>query len=315
MGGPIIEDKLHFFITADYHTIEAPWSVEDFDRAGSTLTQAEQNIGITRNSMDEIVDILEGPDFGIPVPPSGRQYGTLNNTRNTSSILAKLDYQINDRNMASIRYNYHTFHNPNKRKADGLLSTQYEENSFDHSVLLSLRSNLSPTMTNDLRLSFADVHRPNELIYPRAPVGRVRVDSEWEDGTSRSRWIFWGNQYWIPEIITETNYQLVNNLRFQSDNIRYTVGVDFLYNQITDIPDSDVRSFVFWADFQGGLATYDSILDQILHLNPSIHVGLRDYVRNGYHENQWQQFFHFGNPLFSSIPGIFIQGNHDDEGY
>ncbi len=234
VGGPIIEDRLHFFVAADYHTIEAPWSVEDFDRAGATLTQAEQNIGITRDAMDEIVDILEGPDFGVPIPPGGRQYGTLTNSRNTSSITTKIDYQINDRHLASLRYNYHTFHNPNKRKSGGLLSTQYEENSFDHSVLFSLRSNLSSTMTNDLRISFADIHRPNELIYPRAPVGRVRVNSEWDDGTTRSRWIFWGNQYWIPEIITETNYQLVNNLRFQSDNIRYTVGVDFLYNQVND---------------------------------------------------------------------------------
>lgn len=234
LGGPIIKDRLHFFVTADYYQIQAPWSVEDFDRAGATLTQAEQNIGIRRDLMDEIAEILEGPDFGIPVPPSGKQYGTLNTTRNTSSILAKLDYQLNDRNLVTLRYNYHTFHNPNKRKSGGLLSTQYEENSFDHSVLLSLRTILSPTMTNDLRISYADVHRPNELIYPRAPVGRVRVNSDWEDGTKRSRWIYWGNQYWIPEIITEQNYQLINNFRFQSGNIRYTFGMDFLLNQIND---------------------------------------------------------------------------------
>lgn len=231
-SGPIIKDKLHFFVTGDFYTKKSPYTVDDFDKAGSTLEEAEKNLSITKSNMDQVVSILEGNTFQIPVPASGKQYGTITTKQITSNFLGKLDYRMNDKNLLTFRYNYHTYHNPRKRK--GLLSTQYEENSYDHSVLLSLRTELSSYMFNDLKVSFADVHRPNELIFNRAPVGRVNVTSKLADGNTRSKWIYWGNQYWIPEIISERNVQIVNNLKFQVGNVRYTAGIDLYWNQIRD---------------------------------------------------------------------------------
>ncbi|MBC7890919.1 MAG: hypothetical protein H7Y12_01785, partial [Sphingobacteriaceae bacterium] len=103
-----------------------------------------------------------------------------------------------------------------------------------HSVLASLRSQLAPTVRNDLRLSFANVVRPNTLIFPRAPVGRVNVTSKYPDNSTRTRQVYWGNQYWIPEHIAETNYQLIDNLSFQAGKNFVTVGADVILNQIND---------------------------------------------------------------------------------
>ncbi len=75
------------------------------------------------------------------------------------------------------------------------------------------------------------------------------------------------------------------------------------------------RSFAFWADSQGGWTRFDSISRRISELEPEIHIGLGDFVPNGYIAYQWQQFFHFGREILGSLPGIFIQGNHDYDGY
>ncbi|MBC7919717.1 MAG: TonB-dependent receptor [Ferruginibacter sp.] len=234
LSGPLIKDKLHFFVTADRYSIVSPYNVENFETAGSTLPEAEKNLGITKDNMDEIVRILEGPTFQVPVPPHGQQYGSIQAPNNTFNLLARFDLQFNPRHQLTMRYNYHSFYNPRKIKGGGLFSTQYEERSYDHSLLFSLRSQLSTSVTNDLRASFSDVKRPNQLIYNRAPVGRVDVRSVFADGTSRTRQVYWGNQYWIPEIIHEQNYQIINNTNFIVGKNLFTLGADALYNQLKD---------------------------------------------------------------------------------
>ncbi len=232
LGGPIVKDKAHFFITADRYSIVSPYSVDDFDVSGATLAEAEKNLSITKANMDEIVNILQSPTFNVPIPSHGKQYGTIQAPNTTANVLARIDWQLNPKHQFTLRYNYHTFYNPRKRK--GLLSTQYEERSYDHSVLASLRSQLAPTVRNDLRLSYANVVRPNTLIFNRAPVGRVNVTSRFADNSSRTRQVYWGNQYWIPEHIAETNYQLINNTSFQFGKNFLTVGADVILNQIND---------------------------------------------------------------------------------
>lgn len=78
---------------------------------------------------------------------------------------------------------------------------------------------------------------------------------------------------------------------------------------------SDVQDLVFWSDCQGGWMRFDSIVEQILQVDPHLHIGLGDFVANGYFKTQWHQFFHFGSPVLSSVPGLFIPGNHDYDGY
>jgi hypothetical protein len=234
LSGPIIKNKLHFFATADRYTIVSPYNVEDFESAGATPAEAEKNLGITRDNLDEIVGILESPTFEVPVPPHGKQYGSIQSPNNTFNLLTRFDWQINPAHQLTVRYNYHSFYNPRKIKSQGLLSTQYEEKSYDHSLLLSLRSRLSDKITNDLRASYSDVKRPNLNIFNRAPVGRVDVQSTFEDGSKRTRQVYWGNQYWIPEVIQEYNYQLINNTSFVAGKNLFTAGADFLYNQIND---------------------------------------------------------------------------------
>lgn len=233
LGGPVIKDKLHFFATADYHIWDRPWGFADFDRAGATLAEAERNLGITKANMDEVISILRGPTFNMPDALEGKQYGTIQVRRTTGAAMLKFDWAVNDRNHAMLKYNYHVFHRPDKN--NGLLSTRYEEDSYDHSVTLQLRSDVSSTSFNDLRVNFIHYMRANGWDFPRAPVGQVRVNSNFQDGSSRAVELFWGNQFWVPEIISETNYSIVNNFRFVSGNIRYTLGGEVLLNTIKDL--------------------------------------------------------------------------------
>ncbi len=233
LGGPIIKDKLHFFANGDFHVWDRPWGYMDFEKAGATLEEAERALGITKANMDEIVSILRGPTYNMPDALEGKQYGTIQVKRKTGSAMLKLDWTINDKNRAVLKYNYHMFHRPDKN--NGLLSTRYEEDSYDHSVTLQLRTDVSPTSFNDFRINFIHHRRANGWDFPRAPVGQVRVNSTFYDGSSKNTEIFWGNQFWCPEIISETDYSIVNNYRFVAGNIRYTVGGEILVNTIKDL--------------------------------------------------------------------------------
>jgi hypothetical protein len=233
LGGPVVKNKLHFFVTADFYRNELPYTADDFDKAGATLSEAEKVIGITKANMDEIVNILQGPTYGIPVPSHGKQYGTIPSSLTTGAAMAKLDWSINEKNHAMIKYNYHVFNNPRKR--NGLLSTQYEEDSYDHSITLQLRTDVSTRSFNDLRVNYIHHMRANGWHFNRAPVGQVQVRSEFEDGSNRTRNVIWGNQHWVPEIISETNYSLVNNYHFTAGKIRYTAGGEVLVNTINDL--------------------------------------------------------------------------------
>lgn len=230
-SGPIIKDKLHFFLTYDRYVETKPWRLWDFETAGVSLEDAENNLGITKQNMDLITNTLMDK-YGVP---RVQQYGSMSVDNTTDNFLIRLDWSINPIHSLMARYSYHRYTQPNKAPDGGLFSTQYKGDSRDHNLLLNLKSRFNPTLRNDLKFSLSTLHRTGNNVYPRVPVGVIKVTSDLPNGQEKQTNVVFGNQYWAPETISSTSFQLIDNLTHVSGNIKYLFGADLQLNLIHDL--------------------------------------------------------------------------------
>lgn len=247
LSGPIIKDKIHFLISYDQYRNTIPFRAYDFTYAGATQAQAEKNLGITKANLDKIVDIMENK-FGFP---ASQQYGTINIVQETQNAFAKFDWNINKKNLLTLKYNYLHFVDPNKLKGSGLLTTQYTGVEIDNAVMLGLRSEFSANATNDLKLSFSTYRKFLHFLNNRVPEGFVNVTSTFADGSTGNVTVAFGNQNWVPERDASDVVQIVDNFRYKAGNLNFVFGTDNNINHITDRLSHD----------QQGQFYYNSIAD------------------------------------------------------
>ena len=231
LSGPILKDKIHFFITYDRYVQEQPWSAWDFQNAGVNQADAENTLGITKDNLDKVVNQLQN-NFSVP---NVMQYGQMNVKRTTDNFFARLDFNLDEVNHLMVRGNYHVYLQPDKSPTGGLFSTQYKGRQRDASFMANLTSRFKSGLKNDLKISYADQKRTGNNVYPRVPVGVVQVKSTLPNGASKTSNVVFGNQYWAPETIASNDFQLIDNLTFRKGNINWLFGTDLAYNRINDL--------------------------------------------------------------------------------
>ena len=255
-SGPIIKDKLHYIVSYDEYTNTIPFRAYDFNFSGATKEQAEKNLGITEANLKSIVDIME-KQFGFPVM---QQYGVMNIIQKTQNAFVKFDWNINKKNLFTLKYNYLHFIDPNKIKGSGLLSTQYTGIEVDHSLMASLRTEVNTRTTNELKIQFSTYRKFLTFLGNRVPEGFVNVTSTFADGSKGTKTVAFGNQNWVPETDASNVLQIVDYLRVRKGNINYVFGTDnninlikdqlthdqqgqFYYNSITDMTNNNPYRF------------------------------------------------------------------------
>lgn len=231
LSGPIIKDKLHFLVSFDRYSNTLPLRAYDFIYSGGTLLGGEKYYNISKANLDQIVTIMQ-KQMGFPV---GQEYGTINIKQETVNATGKLDWNLNKKNLLTLKYNYLHFVDPNKLKSAGVLSTQYTGVEIQNAVLLGLRTEFSPRLTNDLKLNFSTYRKFLKYKYNQVPEGFVNVTSLLSDGvTSATTTVAFGNQNWVPERDASDVIQISDNLRYKTGNLNFVFGTDNNINHITD---------------------------------------------------------------------------------
>lgn len=253
LGGPIIKDKLHFFVTYDGQRDAQPLFIADLQ-----TPEDEVRFNISEESLDRYLQIAR-TKYGVADSP---QTGSFDKLRYSHTAFLRLDYQINSKNLLSIRNNFSRDLNSqgvNDNTAINLYEVYGDHLSTANSLMASLRSVISPKLTNELKLQYLyvlDDGRPSAQLpsenIPRAIVQNVQ--STVNDRTVNTN-IQLGGQRFLPERFESNVYQLVNNLYYSSGKTNYTFGLDLLLNNLTSLATSEFNGRFFFT----GLDNFDNL--------------------------------------------------------
>jgi hypothetical protein len=265
LGGPIIKDKLHYFAGWDHQKDARPLIIAD------VKTDADEaRFNITNATLNSLVDIARAK-YGVSSQP---QFGTFDKKRGTDAGFLRLDWQVNDKNLLTIRDNYTNDRNP-LGLADNTAINLYEsygnDKNVDNSLLATLRSSINSKLTNELKVQHLYTFQSSEQgpqlngPVPRAIIGNVVSTI---GGASRSTAVQIGGHRFAQEGFTNNVLQFVNNLYYNTDKAKYTFGVDVMYTHARSLYGSEVNGRFEFTNSGSG-ATAQTSLQNFNNLIPN----------------------------------------------
>lgn len=239
LGGPIIKDKLHFFFVWDRQQDNRSLLIADVQSAADEVLY-----GINQTTLNNYLGIARDK-YGVS---SQQQTGSIDKTRTSDAGFLRLDWQINEKNLLTIRNNLTYDYNPlglADNTAINLLESYGNDKNFDNSFLATLRTSLSPRLTNELKVQHLYVYQnstQNDQIgsnyIPRAIVENVVSNV---GGSDLSTSIQLGGHRFGQERFKNNVFQLTNNLFYDTDFAKYTFGVDLMTTSSTSVYGSEVN--------------------------------------------------------------------------
>ena len=257
LGGPIIKDKLHFFVAWDHQQDTRPLIIADIKSPVD-----ENRFNITQSTLNQFIDIARAK-YGVSQDP---QFGSFDKGRGSDAAFARIDWQINKKNLLTIRDNFTSDRNK-LGLADNTAINIYEsygnDYNVDNSLLASLRTSVSSRVTNELKFQHLYTYQkssPGDQL-PEANIPRAIVEgvvSTLSDGTTRSTNIQMGGHRFAQESFKNNVLQVVDNLYVTTDKIDYTFGVDLMYTHSRSVYGSEVNGrFHYTVDAAAGKTALD----------------------------------------------------------
>ena len=294
LGGPIIKDKLHYFVALDRQTESAPFYIADI------RSNADANALVISQAVLDSVLTIGRQKYGLS---SAKQTGEFNRETVANTLFTRLDWQINARNILTVRNNFSNWNNPasvNDNSQINLFEVYSDFKSRENSTLVSLRSTLRPTLINELKVQYQSATRNYEAnpLLPSANIPRaiVTVRSVLPSGLSASRTVQFGGQRFTPERNLENQIQLANTLYWNKGRYNFTFGTD---NTLTYLD-------TYISNEQNGRFVFNS-LAEFNNLNPSRYArevpiagvpSVQQYVLNA---------SLFGQMQFNPHPDVAVQ--------
>jgi hypothetical protein len=230
---------LHFFIAWDHQQDLRSLVIADI-----RSVEDEARLGITKTILDSVVKIAR-TKYGVGAEA---QYGSFDKKRNSDAAFLRLDWQINKRNLLTIRDNL-TNDNNKLGLVDNTAINLYESTgndfNFDNSFLVTLRTSINPKVTNELKLQHLYTRQRSEPgdVLPGANIPRAIVERVPSviNGATRTTAIQFGGHRFAQENFKNNILQLVNNLYYNTNTIKYTFGADIMYTRAKSVYGSEVN--------------------------------------------------------------------------
>ena len=181
LGGPIIKNKLFFFVNGEMiktPTISSPWRGSD-----NGVADVAQNISRTKNSDLEAISNFVKNKYGY----NTGSWTSFPADESNYKLLARLDWNISDMHHLALRYNYtkNTIWNaPNATSMDGgtrmsgarmsqysmsFANSMYSMDNLVHSFSLDLNSRLTEKLSNQFLATYSkldDIRGTNSSEFP-----------------------------------------------------------------------------------------------------------------------------------------------------
>ncbi|WP_343699874.1 carboxypeptidase regulatory-like domain-containing protein [Chitinophaga sp.] len=270
LGGPIIKDKAHFFVAWDRQADARPLLLAEIKSP-----EDERRLNVTQSTLDQFLDIARGK-YGVSNAP---QFGSFDKKRKTDAIFARIDWQLNEKNLLTIRNNFINDRNylgRDDNTAINLYEVYGDANTYNNSLLAALRTVLNPRVTNELKLqhlytfeeSVPGKQLPKENI-PRAIVERVESQI---GGNSVFTSIQLGGQRYSPEHFYNNIVQLVDNVYFNTNKANFTFGTDIMYSHLNSLYGSEMNGRFYFTGLNNfnNLTPYRYAREIALEANPAL---------------------------------------------
>lgn len=286
IGGPILRDKAHFFVTYDGQLDAQPLYIADIQNQSDEIIQ-----GISKENLDRFLQIARDK-YGVSDSP---QTGSFDKLRDTHTFFGRLDWQLNNRNLLTVRNNFTRDMN-NQGVNDNTRINLYEvygtHLSMANSLMASLRTSFDGGWTNEIKVQHLytlDDGRPSDQL-PSANIPRAIIEniSSTINGTVYRTNIQIGGQRFLPETFESNVYQVVNNLYYTDRRgIQYTFGGDLMLNNLSSLATSEFNGRFFFT----GLDNFDNLTPyryarEVAFENPEVDQNI--FSGGLYTQAQWQ---------------------------
>jgi hypothetical protein len=222
LGGPIVKDKAFYFVALDYQN-------------GDSTKQTDPN-----RIEQRVVDYFAS--LGSP-----NENGSIQRTNDARVFLAKVDWQLSPKNLATIRYNY-TWSDQKNGTFDvdsWGVSANADEKDYSHAVTGSLVSNISTNLLNEFRFQWAKEWRPRAYDGPDITGQNRPLPDTAFDFASAYRF---GEPFFIPVDYFDERVQFNDNISVVKGRHSMKFGAE--YNR--------VHSNQTFRGFQNGRYIFDS---------------------------------------------------------
>ena len=237
LGGPIVKNKLFFFVNAEY--TKTPSVAVRWRASADGEGNADKYLSYAKISDMEKVSAFVKDKYGYDT-------GSFDNfpaDESNFKVLARLDWNINDKNKLAVRYNYTgntSWNGPNGSSMDGgtrsaydrtslysmaFANSMYSINNIVHSVSVDLNSKINDNLSNQFLATFSkldDVRGSNSSEFPFIDI---------HDGSkTTTQYMALGYELFTwNNAVHNTIFNLKDDLVWYAENHKLTGGINYEY--------------------------------------------------------------------------------------
>jgi len=206
LGGPIIKNKLFFFVNAEMTRQKTPLAYEPGTEASK----------ITTEEVNRVLAVLKrvSPNY------DAGDYAAIENETNSNKVLAKLNWNISDKHKLVLRHSYTYGENYDNSRGPSFL--RFSNNgiyfpSTTNSTGLELSSMLKSNISNKLLIGYTTVLDDREPKGQDFPTVLVNIGD--------SRTITTGSENSsVANMLEQKNFAITNDLNIYSGKHTFTLG-------------------------------------------------------------------------------------------
>ncbi|MCY4778950.1 carboxypeptidase regulatory-like domain-containing protein [Sphingobacterium sp. UT-1RO-CII-1] len=208
LGGPIIKDKLFFFLNGEMGRRTAPL-LNAAGEPGSAISLATADL-IAKHTLENY-----GYDVG--------SYGPMDMKTENNKIFAKIDYNISDKHQLSARYNYIDAFDDNIGRGASYLrfgNNAYKFSNKQHGFVAELRSNFDSRFSNNLIIGYSLVRDSRDILgalFPQVTIRNI-------DNISGNTVDFGSQRSSTANILDQDVFEFTNNFKWNVGNHTFTFG-------------------------------------------------------------------------------------------
>ncbi|MEO5509038.1 MAG: TonB-dependent receptor [Longimicrobiales bacterium] len=239
IGGPIMKDRLHFFVAGELSSRKAP-------NAGPAIGR---DALYTEGEVQPIVDYVR-TTYGYDVG----EIGELQLERNSDNLFGRVDFTINPNHRLTLRHNFIDAGDDNFTRANNsyfLGSAIYTFASKTNSSVAQLNSTFNNRFFNEFRVGYSTVRDQRKVPDP-FPFVQIDLPS----GPAGARQVSFGAEnFSVANALDQNVLEITNDLSWSVGRHSLTVGT---HNELADFSNLFARNiyglyqFASFAAFQAG---------------------------------------------------------------